>query len=54
MAKNDFKTVIALIRAFFKLITDLVPIAGDCLDLIDRISQIIADYKAEKGLANDN
>lgn len=54
MAKNDFKTVIALIRAFFKLLTELVPIAGDCLDIIDRISAVVQDYKAEKELSNGN
>lgn len=53
MANDKFTSVIALIRAVFQLIADLVPIADDALDLIGRISQIVADYKATKESVND-
>lgn len=53
MAKNDFREVLRLIRAFFNLITELVPIAGDCLDLIDRVIEVVKVYKAEKSLIDD-
>ena len=53
MAKNDFKTVLALIRAFFQLLTELVPIASDCLDIVDRITAVVQDYKAEKAELKD-
>lgn len=53
MAKNDFREVLRLIRAFFQLITELVPIAGDCLDIVDRIIAVVQDYKAEKALKDD-
>lgn len=54
MAKNDFREVLRLIKAFFNLITELVPIAGDCLDIVDRIISVVQDYKAEKALSDDN
>lgn len=53
MAKNDFREVLRLIKAIFNLITELVPIAGDVIDIIDRIVAVVQDYKAEKALNDD-
>lgn len=47
MSKTKFSEVINLITAVIDLIRELVPIAGDALALVQRISQVVKDFKAE-------
>lgn len=46
MAKTKFAEVLDLIRAVLALITELVPIASDAIGLINRVREVVADYKA--------
>lgn len=47
MSKTKFVEVINLITAVIDLIRELVPIAGDALALVQRISQVVKDFKEE-------
>lgn len=47
MAKNKFAEVLDLIRATLALIVELVPIATTALDLVNRIREVVAQYKEE-------
>lgn len=47
MSKTKFTEVINLITAVIDLIRELVPIAGDALALVQRISQVVKDFKEE-------
>lgn len=47
MSKTKFSEVISLITAVIDLIRELVPIAGDALALVQRISQVVKDFKKE-------
>lgn len=46
MAKTKFAEVLDLIRAVLALITELVPIASDAIGLVNRVREVVADYKA--------
>lgn len=46
MAKTKFAEVLDLIKAVLALITELVPIASDAVGLVNRVRQVVADYKA--------
>lgn len=52
MSKTKFSEVINLITAVIDLIRELVPIAGDALSLVQRISEVVKDFKKE--LSDDN
>ena len=52
MSKTKFKEVINLITAVVDLIRELVPIAGDALVLVNRISEVVKEFKEE--LSYDN
>lgn len=54
MANEKFTKVIQLIRAVFELLSELIPIADDALDIIGRVSQIVADYKEQKEQLRDD
>lgn len=45
MAKTKFAEVLDLIRAVLALITELVPIASDAIGLVNRVREVVADYK---------
>lgn len=46
MAKSKFAEVLDLIKAVLALITELVPIASDAIGLVNRVREVVADYKA--------
>lgn len=47
MSKAKFTEVINLITAVIDLIRELVPIASDALALVQRISQVVKEFKEE-------
>lgn len=49
MSKTKFTEVINLITAVIDLIRELVPIAGDALALVQRISQVVKEFKEDVG-----
>ena len=47
MSKTKFAEVVNLITAIIDLVRELVPIAGDALALVQRISQVVKEFKED-------